>query len=280
MASKIFSRLLDHRTDTQRFADLIKDQNLTYLGSDALDLLGRTVCEIEAAGTAGALIETGCALGGSSLVLARFKSPGRELRLYDTFEQIPSPSGHDFADSHARYEIIRSGKSKGLGGKPYYGYRGDLRPHIERTFAEFRMPLRENNIVLIKGLYQDTLRLDRSVAFAHIDCDWYDSVMLSLNAIVPHLSVGGTLIIDDYYDYQGCRAAVWDFFRHRLDEFRLREKIRLTITRLKDDKPTPDSLEPLSVSEIGEFNSVQDGSTTEASHSHWRMPLGPFNPRW
>jgi Macrocin-O-methyltransferase (TylF) len=261
MASRILSRLLNHRTDTRRFADLVKAQNLTYLDSDALELLGRTVREIEASGTSGALIETGCALGGSSLVIARFKDPGRELRLYDTFEQIPSPSDHDFADSHARYEIIRSGKSKGLGGKPYYGYSGDLRPHIERTFAEFQMPIQANNVVLVKGLYQDTLRLNRPVAFAHIDCDWYDSVMLSLSAIVPHLSTGGTLVIDDYYVYQGCRAAVWDFFRYRLDQFCLREKVRLTVTRVKADGPTPDSSNSVSASETGNSTSSQDGST-------------------
>jgi hypothetical protein len=196
-----------------------------------LDFIATTVCEIETAGIPGAFVVTGCALGGSSLVIARFKSPGRELRLYDTFEQIPAPSERDLRDSHARYEVICSGKSKGVRGEVYYGYRGDLRPHIERTFDEFGLPIRENNVVLIKGRYQDTLKLDGPVAFAHIDCDWYDSVMLSLNAIVPHLSMGGALIIDDYYDYQGCRAAIWDFFRYRLDEFHLREKIRLIITR-------------------------------------------------
>jgi hypothetical protein len=226
------------RADTERFADLVKSKKLTYLQPAELDFLATTVCEIEAAGIPGAFLETGCALGGSSLVIARFKSTGRELRLYDTFEQIPAPSERDFRDSHARYEVIRSGESKGISGDPYYGYRGDLRSHIERTFDEFGLPIRENNVLLIKGHYQDTLKLNSPVAFAHIDCDWYDSVMLSLNAIVPHLSIGGALIIDDYYNYQGCRAAIWDFFRPRLDEFHVREKIRLIITRRSESSST------------------------------------------
>ncbi len=39
------------------------------------------------------------------------------------------------------------------------------------------------------------------------------------------------MIIDDYFAYTGCRAAVWDYFRPRLEEFVFRYESRLTIRR-------------------------------------------------
>jgi asparagine synthase (glutamine-hydrolysing) len=46
---------------------------------------------------------------------------------------------------------------------------------------------------------------------AHIDCDWYDPVSYCLRSIAPKISVGGIVLIDDFYDYGGCRTAVDEF---------------------------------------------------------------------
>ena len=47
------------------------------------------------------------------------------------------------------------------------------------------------------------------------------------------LSIGGSLVIDDYFYYSGCRAAVWDYFRHRMDDFRFINGPRLKLVRLR-----------------------------------------------
>ena len=65
----------------------------------------------------------------------------------------------------------------------------------------------------IKGLYKDTLFITRPVSFAHIDCDFYDPVMNSLNQIVPNLCINGILVIDDYYCWSGAKKAVDDYFQ-------------------------------------------------------------------
>jgi asparagine synthase (glutamine-hydrolysing) len=53
--------------------------------------------------------------------------------------------------------------------------------------------------------------IEQPVAFAHIDVDWYEPVLTSLKRIFPHLVVGGSIILDDYHDWGGCRKATENF---------------------------------------------------------------------
>lgn len=46
------------------------------------------------------------------------------------------------------------------------------------------------------------------VAFAHIDCDWYEPVRYCLDALRRRLAAGAIVVLDDYRDYGGCRKAV------------------------------------------------------------------------
>ena len=84
----------------------------------------------------------------------------------------------------------------------------------------------------IKGLYQHTLKINSPVSFAHIDCDWYDSVMCCLTRIEPYLSCGGTLVIDDYYHYSGCKKAVDLYFLNKKNDYKFYRKNRLHIVKI------------------------------------------------
>jgi asparagine synthase (glutamine-hydrolysing) len=53
------------------------------------------------------------------------------------------------------------------------------------------------------------------VAFAHIDCDWYDPVKYCLEALEHRLSPGGEIVLDDYHDYGGCQTATDEFLATR-----------------------------------------------------------------
>jgi len=185
------------------------------LDEGALWDLARLIFELERHGLEGALIEAGCALGGSALVLASSKKRERPLLVFDTFEGIPRPSQQDGEDVWKRYDVIASGRSSGIGGDRYYGYQEGLLDRVSSTFASFGLATETNGVRLIKGLYRDTLRLDGPVAFAHIDCDWYESVLDCLREIEPRLVPGGTLVFDDYDAWSGCRRAVDEFFAAR-----------------------------------------------------------------
>ena len=150
--------------------------------------------------------------------------------MYDVFGMIPAPSEKDGVEVQKRYETIQSGQSEGLGGNKYYGYEENLYAKVKQTFTDLGVEVDTNNVTLIQGLYEDTLKVDEPVAMAHIDCDWYDSVMVCLNQIVPHLSVGGILVIDDYGAWAGCKKAVDEYFKDRL-EFEFMMKSRLHIRK-------------------------------------------------
>ncbi len=83
----------------------------------------------------------------------------------------------------------------------------------------------------VRGTYEKSLILNDPVAFAHIDCDWYESVKVCLERIEPKLVSGGILIIDDYYTWSGCSKAVDSYFHNRSDGFNFVKKSRLHIIK-------------------------------------------------
>ena len=213
------------------YAERVLSERLTYLSRPKLRALIDVVDRLEEEHIDGRIIEAGCALGGSAIVLAHTKTTSRELFVYDVFGMIPPPGERDGEDVHERYETISSGNSKGLGEDTYYGYEDNLYDKVQSHFAAHGVPVADHNVHMVKGLFQDTITVDGPVALAHIDGDWYDSVITCLVRIGPHLVVGGVLAIDDYYDWSGCRSAVDDYFADKRDRFHFTDATPLHITR-------------------------------------------------
>lgn len=209
----------------------VKAARLTFLEEAHLRDLYEAVRRIDHAGLPGQIIEAGCALGGSAVVMATAKRRMRRMTVYDVFAMIPPPSERDGADVHGRYAEIEQGKSIGIGGDTYYGYRANLLGEVRANFARFGVAPLTHRISLVKGLFADTLNVDRPVALAHIDADWFDSVMICLERIAPRLVKGGAMVIDDYETWSGCTAAVDAYFRHRRAEFDFVRKSRLHIVK-------------------------------------------------
>jgi len=220
-------------TDKERAQLLrIKTNHLTYLATKDLFNLYQAAKEVERAQIEGLFIETGCALGGSAIAIGMAKRKQREFRVYDAFGMIPPPSEKDDADVHARYEQIKSGKSTGLGGNTYYGYTENLQDIVASNLAAHGLPIEESNIKLIKGYFEDTLYITTPVAFAHIDCDWYASVMSCLVQVEPNLSPGGKIVFDDYYEWSGCRIAVDEYFSDKTGYAFTTKGRKLHVTKL------------------------------------------------
>lgn len=211
--------------------DRAREEKLTYLGVPELTVLARQVYDCDLSGRAGLIIETGAALGGSSIVMAAAKDPSRPMKVYDVFGQIPPPTDADGKDVHARYQTITGGDAKGLGGETYYGYRQDLYAEVTASFERLGVPVGDNNIDLVKGLFEDTIDIDEPVAFAHLDGDWYESTMTCLERIAPHLVKGGRIVMDDYFHWSGCRRAVDEYFAGR-PGYLLERRNKVHIVRL------------------------------------------------
>ncbi len=146
---------------------------------------------------------------------------------------IPAPSGRDGEDAHQRYDTIFKGESQGIDGNEYYGYQKNLYEKVESNFRSALNidNLNERGIYLVKGFYEDTLHINEKIAFAHIDCDWYESVKISLQEIVPNLSVNGVIVIDDYFTWSGCKTAVDEYFTNNKEKFEFIKKSRLHVVR-------------------------------------------------
>ena len=191
----------------------VRELNLTYLGEDKLNSMSECISTVKQQGVEGNFLEFGVALGGSGICIASELDDGRSFFGLDVFGMIPPPSEKDGAVPNERYHIIRSGKSKGIGGNKYYGYIENLKNVVISNFKMFNLIVDNQKIRLIEGLYEDTIPTlpDMKIAFCHIDCDWYEPVLLCLSYATPRLSSGGIIVLDDYNDWPGCKKATDEF---------------------------------------------------------------------
>ena len=199
------------RREDRKLVSRIRARKLTYLSNPKIASLVTTCRSIEARNLQGIFLEAGCALGGSAILLASIKRRERALHVYDVFGMIPPPTGDDTDDVHTRYQTIVQGQSTGIEGDRYYGYIDDLYDVVKANLASFDIECEEHSVSLVKGLVQDTLHLHLPVAFAHIDVDWYEPVKTCLERVFPKLVVGGSIILDDYHDWGGCRKATDEY---------------------------------------------------------------------
>lgn len=211
----------------------IRTDRLTYLSDAKLVALANACHAIEEEGLPGLFIEAGCALGGSSILMASIKDRRRPFYVYDVFGMIPPPSEQDTEDVHDRYKTIVEGKSSGIDGDEYYGYKDNLYEEVQNNLRQYGIDPKNESVWLIKGLLQDTMHLTQPVALAHIDVDWYEPVMTCLQRIFPRLVVGGSIILDDYHDWGGCRKATDEYLKTVHGQFDLDDSAgSLTITRI------------------------------------------------
>ena len=198
----------------QRTIADIRAAKLSYCGPPKLENITEALLRVRSENVPGRYVEAGVALGGSAILLGLLKPADVPLDLFDVFAMIPPPGANDGEDAHRRYDEIRSGASAGLGGDTYYGYVDGLLDKVKSNLRHFGLDPEGGNIRLIPGLFEDTLYPPGPVALAHIDCDWYDSVRVCIERIVPHLAPGGIMIFDDYSSYSGCRRAVDEWLEH------------------------------------------------------------------
>lgn len=205
----------------RQLIETLRREKLTYCGFPKLENICHAISYILENEVEGMYIEAGCALGGSAILIASMKPPEVAFKVFDVFGMIPPPSDRDGEDAHQRYAEIASGASQGLGDDQYYGYVSDLKTTVENNLRKFDLQAESNNISLIEGFFENTMTLQYPIAFAHIDCDWYDSVTTCIDKIAPHMSLNGVIVFDDYHSYDGCKRAV-DNWLKKDQRFRLK----------------------------------------------------------
>ena len=153
----------------------------------------------------GALVECGVWKGGSVLAMIRVLQcegvDDRDVYLFDTFEGMTRPTERDTS----RY-------GPPTGGDPFFTPDLFNLDAVRSLILGTGYP--ETRVHFVKGRVEDTLpdAAPAEVALLRLDTDWYDSTWHELLHLYPRLSDGGVLIIDDYGHWDGCRAAVDEYF--------------------------------------------------------------------
>ncbi len=157
----------------------------------------------------GSIVELGCNEGKTSLFLRLIIdhfAPHRELHVYDSFQGLP-PSG-SFDDS------VEQGDFKAS------------KEQLEENFIQWELKLP----FIHEGWFEETLPhlLPNPIAFAYLDTDLYDSILISLEYLYPRLSKDAVVVIDDYADLErnshardnlrGVKKACDDFFLKRVEK--------------------------------------------------------------
>ena len=66
-----------------------------------------------------------------------------------------------------------------------------------------------------QGWFQDTVPRDAAavgpIALLRLDGDWYDSTKVCLEGLYPSVVKYGSIVVDDYGHFEGCRKAVDEF---------------------------------------------------------------------
>ena len=158
----------------------------------------------------GDLVECGTWRGGMSAGLA-WALPDRHSVLLDSFEGLPD--------------------AKAIDGPAAVHWSTVLRDHdnctAEEQWAHDAMArVDQRDYELLTGWFDDTVpayaKRQRPIAVLRLDGDWYDSTMVCLEHLFPLVAPDGIVIIDDYFDWDGCSRAVHDYLSRQQSPERLR----------------------------------------------------------
>ncbi len=169
----------------------------------------------------GDIVECGVWKGGN-IILARAHSPHRICWAYDTFCGMTPPTDIDGKWAKEKFairsEIGHMSKKSQMPGKWLAIPADDVKDNL-RAFGTFD----ETKLRFVEGPVEETLldagNLPEQISLLRLDTDWHSSTKMELETLYPRLSVGGTLIVDDYGHWQGSRIATDEYFADKLMVF-------------------------------------------------------------
>jgi len=184
-------------------------------------------CRLLRDGVPGSFVECGVWRGGSSAIMGlamRHAGQKRDLHLFDSFEGLPEPTQKD-----------------GEVAKAYSGGRasGDLKSVDQckagldevQTLLLGRLGLDPALVHFHVGWFQKTLPAKAAglgpIALLRLDGDWYESTRLCLEHLYPLVVPGGMVVLDDYFDWEGCKLAT--------DEYRAQNGIHAALEQIDGD---------------------------------------------
>lgn len=162
---------------------------------------------------AGCFVECGTWRGGMAFALTELCPDIPECHYFDSYEGLP-PAGEWDGDKARREQSE---------GKLWHNNN----TAALEDFLAAKTPLDrpDRPLTAHKGWFEETLpkfESARPISLLRLDGDWYDSTICILENLYDKVMPHGLILIDDYYDWDGCTRAVHDFLSRR----KLRDRIR------------------------------------------------------
>lgn len=170
----------------------------TMIGHRRLDNLQACIEDVLDRQVSGDLIETGAWRGGATIFMrAVLKIRGitdRSVWVADSFEGLPAPENADDGYDLSAVQHLKVSAED-----------------VADNFRKFN--LLDDQVKFLKGWFSETLPTAKieQIAVLRLDGDLYSSTMDALTHLYPKVSKGGYIIVDDYYSWDSCRAAVTDY---------------------------------------------------------------------
>jgi len=181
-----------------RFRDYTMVPTPDYVNTLRLAKRARTV--------EGCIVQCGVWKGGLAAGLVSVLGTHREYFLYDSFAGLPKAKDIDGAAA-----------LKWQSDTEALGYFDNCTASPDYANSAMKMAGAQN-YHLVEGWFEDTLVENAPkdpIAFLHLDADWYDSMMMCLEQLFDRVAVGGYIVFDDYYVWDGCSRALHDFLSRR-----------------------------------------------------------------
>lgn len=197
---------------------LSQTEDYTLVPARSRVTIHRVATEVLEAKVPGDFVEIGVHRGGSAAMIADVvrRDPNRTLWLFDRWGDLPEPTEKD---GHRQTEYARANIPEKL------AKLADDMP-LKETRHLLEDVLGFNGARYQQGWYDETFAeyAGDKIAFASIDCDYYESSVLALDFVARHASPGCRIVMDDYDTWPGARTAT--------DEFAAKHGIRVDPTGL------------------------------------------------
>lgn len=195
--------------ETTKTYTMVGPVGMTYAINAVRDVVMRDV--------PGDIVECGVWKGGCSMAMALTLSTmqsraGKVVHMFDSFEGLPAPQAIDGRAAEAW--------SKDRISPHYYeNCRADY-AEVAATMADM---FQGGGYEIHRGWFEDTLpKFSKVISVLRIDCDWYSAVKLCLDRLGPLVMVGGIVIVDDYFAWDGCATAVHQWLGDNRRPYRIR----------------------------------------------------------
>jgi O-methyltransferase len=162
----------------------------------------------------GCYVECGTWRGGISFAVMQIGTGIRDFHFFDSFAGLPPATASDGAQAVADQ----------ASGRLWHDNNRADRAEFEENLRRFAKP--GQSVSVAQGWFADTLPqfpADRAISVLRMDGDWYESTLSILRHLFQRVLPGGLVIIDDYFDWEGCARAVHEYLAATGARDRLRE---------------------------------------------------------